>query len=203
MTKQELIELVIERLRGGDTTSASRSKYHPVVVEKTIEIGYNDTLKNMLDQVNNRSAKFPIDHLIRTYYFKPILDNNRDQYYVETTMSLDVKLIRQVSQPKNRNASFAFMSTSSEPMWSELDVTKVDSTIGYMVENKKIYFDDMFNSQFGNIMVKMVPNFDGLSMDDDINIPLEPILDYCDKYWNNQRTDDQINDNEQIQGRQQ
>ena len=118
-------------------------------------------------------------------------------------MSLDVKLIRQVSQPKNRNASFAFMSTSSEPMWSELDVTKVDSTIGYMVENKKIYFDDMFNSQFGNIMVKMVPNFDGLSMDDDINIPLEPILDYCDKYWNNQRTDDQINDNEQIQGRQQ
>jgi len=208
MNKAEFRQLIIEKLSGGDTTTASRSKYHPKVVDKTIELGYNDVIRAMLDDSKKTREKISIDHLVRPYYMTPQLDEKRNQYYIESKLSLDRTLVRQVSQPMNRVNSFAFMSTSAEPMWEELEATKVDFTVGVMIENNRMYFDSLFypmrfNHQVGDLLVKMVPNYDGLSDTDDINVPLNPVMDAVFKYWNEQRSDDQTNDNntEQFQGK--
>lgn len=73
MTKAELRQLIIEKLSGGDTTTASRSKYHPVVVDKTIEAGYNDIVRAILDSAKKSRTKVDIDHLVRPYYLTPKL----------------------------------------------------------------------------------------------------------------------------------
>jgi hypothetical protein len=206
MNKKELIALISERLTGGDTTSASRGKYHPVVIEKTIEVAYNDIIRLTVDQAIKENKLFNTDHLVKSYYYKPVIDIKRNQWYIESGFSLDSKLIRQISQPRNRQANFALISNVSEFMWDELDVTKVDFTIGAMVETKRIYFDDLFHPQFfgeeiGEIMVKMVPNFDGLSNEDDVNVPLEVIMESVNRFWDRQKKDDQIDDNNIEQGR--
>lgn len=206
MNKKELIALITERLTGGDSTSASRGKYHPVVVEKTIEVAYNDIIRSTVDQAIKENKLFNTDHLVQSYYYTPQVDPRRNQWYIESDFSLDSKLIRQISQPRNRNANFAIVSNVSEFMWDELDVTKVDFTIGAMIETKRIYFDDLFHPQvfgetIGDIMVKMVPNFDGLKNEDDVNVPLELIMESVYRFWERQKKDDQIDDNNIEQGK--
>lgn len=208
MTKAELRQLIIERLSGGDTSTASRSKYHPVVVDKSIELGYNDIVGAMIDAIDSKKSKANIDHLIKAVYLTPKLDEQRNQYYVESTMTLDRKLVRQISQPMNRVNSFAFVSTISEPMWEELEATKVDFTVGAMTENKRIYFDSLFQPnifkhQIGDLLIKIVPNYDGISDSDEVNVPFQPLLEAVFNYWNGQKPDDQVNDNntEQVQGK--
>jgi hypothetical protein len=208
MTKAELRQLIIEKLSGGDTATASRSKYHPVVVDKTIEAAYNDIVRAMTDSSKKNRTNVDMDNLVKPFYFTPQLDERRGQYYVESSFSPDKVLVRQVSQPMNRVNSFAFVSTTSEPMWDELEATKVDFTVGVMIENKRLYFDSLFQpniykNQIGEILVKMIPTYDGLSDTDDVDVSLQLILDAVFKFWQEQRPDDQVNDNntEQVQGK--
>ena len=93
-------------------------------------------------------------------------------------------------------------------MWDELEATKVDFTVGVMIENKRLYFDSLFQpniykNQIGEILVKMIPTYDGLSDTDDVDVSLQLILDAVFKFWQEQRPDDQVNDNntEQVQGK--
>ena len=44
MKKKELVELIINYLSGGDAPAEIKGKYHPLDIEKYLEIVYNDII---------------------------------------------------------------------------------------------------------------------------------------------------------------
>lgn len=202
MDKASLISLIRNQLTGGDTSSAYKSKYHPKVVEKAIHAAYDNVLQNTIDSALKQNRVADVENIVKSYVYDVNFDEQRNQHYVSVPDIFSSDMIRMVSAPKNRVQAFAIIGNSSESIFNELDVVGIDSTPGAMIENGAIYFDDLFPIGCKQVMVKMVPSFSVLREDDDIGLPFEPIIDYVIKFFGQQRSDDQINDNNMQQLRQ-
>jgi len=200
MTKRELISLIKNKLTGGTSTVSANSKYHPRVIEKSIEIGYNTVLLGTLEE-NKRFRDIAMPYLdIKAFYREVSFDSIRQQHYISAKNVLDPRFVRAISSPVNREQAFAFIDSTSEPMNFELEAFQIDQTIGAMVENENIYFDDKFPTVNPpeKLLLKMVPDFSGLGMDDEVTIPLAQLHAATMEYWNGLRPDDDINENKQL-----
>jgi hypothetical protein len=201
MKKNELISLIRNKLTGGNSTIASNNRYHPRVVEKSIELGYDAILQQIV-QGADKFGEYILpgsDSMIKTYVKDVLYDEDRAQYYIDLHVD-DERFARQFTLPKNQSYLFAIIDAVSEPIWNELDVNTIDNTIGVMVEIDRIYFDQKFPSNLHptKVLAKIIPNFSQLSPEDEIKVPTQALYISAMQYWQNQKPNDDLNENKEM-----
>jgi hypothetical protein len=200
MKKNELISLIRGKLTGGTSSIASNSRYHPRYVEKSIELGY-DALLQQIVQGADRYGEHVLpssDAMIKTYIKDVLYDEDRAQFYIDLHVD-DKRFARQFTLPKNQSCLFAIIDAVSEPIWNELDVMKVDDTIGVMVELERIWFDQKFPEKLHptKILAKIIPNFSQLEPNDEIKVPTQALYLSSMQFWQGPMPNDDLNDNKE------
>lgn len=201
MKKNELISLIRNKLTGGTSSVASNNRYHPKVVEKSIELGYD----SLLQQIVQGADKFgehtlpSADAMVKTFIKDVLYDEERAQYYIDLHVD-DKRFARQFTLPKNQSYLFAIIGSESEPIWNELDVFELDDTIGVMIELDRIWFDQKFPSKLHptKILAKIIPNFTQLSPEDEIKVPSQVLYLSAMQYWQGQKPNDDLNENKEM-----
>jgi hypothetical protein len=200
MKKNELISLIRSKLTGGTTSIDSNNRYHPRVVEKSIEMGYDSILGEILKGAEkfNGYTLPNTDAMIKPFIKDVLFDEERESYYIDLHVD-DARLLRQITLPKDSRYLFAIIETISEPMWDNLEVNQIDDTIGVMPELDRTYFDNKFPSKLHptKVLAKIIPNFSQLSATDEIKVPTEVLYASSMNFWNNQRPNDDLNENKQ------
>lgn len=201
MTKKEFISLLRNRLTGGGATAAQKSNFHPVVIDKSIELGYNDV---MMAIVNNSAKESDYDmpdqdSLISTFYRDVAFDSVRERYYIVFSL-FDKKCYGQITMPAGGRTIFALIDTVSEQMWDELGTADIDYSVGVMIESSRIYFDKYFPTRnFPNpVLLKAIPSFGQIADNEQINIPLTAVYEAAMRYWTGEKPNDDLNDNKEI-----
>ena len=163
MSKKELIELILDRLSGGDAPQEVRGRYHPEIISKHIGMAYR-TLVSYTDNLDSYS---------KSYITSVSLDIEREQYYSDLTASIVILPenagIKQISPVKDQATSFIPIGLASYPVFSELEVSKVDDVPAFSLEGSKVYYTWM-KEDITSVLMKLVVEFDEYDDDDDINI---------------------------------
>lgn len=201
MNKKELLSLIRNKLVGGDTTAASKGQYHPRVIEKSAELGYDEILQAIVSggEKYNEYSLPGIDAMITPIY-KPVLyDDVRGQSYIELRV-YHKNLAKQFTLPKQPSALFVIIDTVSEPIWDELEAAKVDYSIGVLIESTRVYFDANFPTTNAptTILAKIAPTLSEMKDTDEIKVPTMALYDATMKYWRDQRPNDDLNENKQL-----
>jgi hypothetical protein len=200
MKKNELISLIRNKLTGGATSIDSNNRYHPRVVEKSIELGYDSLLSQILQGADKFSGyTLPnTEAMVKPFVKEVLFDDERESYYIDLHVD-DARFLKQVTLPKDSRYLFAIIDPISEPMWDNLEVNQIDDTIGVMPELDRIYFDNKFPSKLHptKVLAKIIPNFSQLSATDEIKVPTEALYMSSMNFWNNQRPNDDLNENKQ------
>lgn len=201
MKKNELISLIRNKLTGGTTSISANNRYHPKVVEKSIELGY-DSILNRIVQGADKFGEHVLpnsDAMVKPYMKDVLYDEERGAYYIDLHVD-DKRFLRQVTMPKNPEYLFAIIDSVSEPVWANLEVNMIDDTIGVMAELDRIYFDTKFPSKFypTKVLAKIIPNFSQLADTDEIKVPTEALYISSMNYWQQQAPNDDLNENKQL-----
>lgn len=166
MTKAELIALVIDRL-GGD-----KQKYHPNVVTKWISMAFNTIYYTTF-----RKDLGNLDLYSKTYDNVPVLkDSDRDKYYCNFPAPIvqlpdSAEGVRNIHLKKDRSLKFVPVTISSATVFDGLDVRIVDPTIGYVITNGRIEFEDNDVLQYETLSMRIVRPFEDYDDDETVYIP--------------------------------
>lgn len=179
MTKLELKSLIQSVDMGGTAPATFFSRFHPNVILKAIESSYNDMTVVVITQAWANGTINNFDSLLKSYYYVPAKDELRQQYYVQEATGQDfnkifVRSVFPTGQPIN---AFVPVGADSDAVMSLLQGPQIDPRCGYMVEDSRIFFDQKFNPQIPNITVKLIPTFAELADTDQINMPIQPLIE--------------------------
>lgn len=177
MTRQELIEMVENRLvhntPGVDTTEM----FSQPMISKHLELTYEYVLNQIISKNKIQTGLAELNSYAKTYYGIEVKeDSDREQKYVNLPVK-PVKLmrneaIRLVSSNKSvKDAFFIRQGGAQRYMMSTLDVDKMHTGKCY-VEGDRIYFDHI-DPDLEKVQISMIPSFDNYALDDEIILPLE------------------------------
>jgi hypothetical protein len=176
MNKAELIELVKENLSGGDAPAEIRGKYHPRIIEKYLEMAYDDLVATIYQEGEPSGSFAALDSFGKSYKTTLTEDKDRGELYVELSISVvplpDNKGIRLVCPYKDQSAAFDYIDNNSSHVFSRLHNQVVRPKGTYYAELPRIYISNVDRTLIGkDIMVKAIPPFNGLKPEDDAFIP--------------------------------
>jgi hypothetical protein len=175
MTKQNLIDLIRELLSGGDAPAEIRGKYHPRVVEKYLEMAYDDVISISADEGAKAKDFSLLDEFATPYTETVLYDTDKELKYCPLPVLVmplpGNAAMRSVSPPKDPSTQFVNISMTSQPIWKELEADYVDPKPGYWLEGERMYFDDMFPYGLTQVMMKIVSSFGDLGKNDRVAVP--------------------------------
>lgn len=175
MKKKQLVELGQESLAGGDVPAELRGKYHQAVVEKFLEMAWEDILQNLFLTVG-------LDRMLFDSFAKPfkcfvLNDTDRGERYINLPIQLipltpKQAAIRSISMYRGQNVAFAPIQNTSLPMWGEMEAMRIDDTVAYYLEGQKIFFPGPNQPPIdGELMLKLICPFSAFEDDDQVSVP--------------------------------
>lgn len=174
-TKQNWIDLVRELLSGGDAPAEIRGKYHPRIVEKYLELAYDDIVTEVAKEGQITGDYSLLDMFALPYKVAVQYDSAREQKYIDLPILVmplpDGAAIRLVSAPKNQGQQFIRIAMNSQSVWNELEADRVDPKPGFYIENEIMYFDENFPYGLTDVLLKIVASFGALGKNDRIGVP--------------------------------
>jgi len=205
MTKKNFIDLVIHRLNGGNSTPDTKSKYHPEVVSKYIELAFS----SIINTIQNQSVKYrdfgQLDSYTVTY--SPITvtyDSTRKEYYSElpaNIMSLyKNRGIRFITPVYDQSYHFIYRENNTSNIYNELEVSMMEDKPRWYLEGNTVYYDKGNMKQeiidSGVLMKLIVPLSE---IDEDTNMPIPAgqekfVLDFVFSYIQEMMPEDVNND---------
>lgn len=174
-TKRNWIDLVLDNISGGDAPAEIRGKFHPRVIAIYINMAFNDILIEVLKEANFHRDFSTLDPYVKRYVEKIKIDSITQKKYVDMPVSVvpmfDAEQYRLVCPPLNEALAFAYLANNSQAMWEILEAAEVDSTPGFSIEAKKMWFDDNLPVGQEDILMKLLVSFQDLNDDDEVVIP--------------------------------
>lgn len=176
MKKAVLIELIKENLAGGDAPAPIRGKYDDRVIEKYLEMGYDDLVADIYKECFKTNNYSLLDNFGKAYKVVILKDEDRGEYYVELAISVvplpDNQGIRLVSPYKDQSQAFDYIDNNSQHVFRYLFNNVVSPTGIYYTELPRIYVSNFPTALIGKeLMVKVIPPFNGLDENDDVFLP--------------------------------
>jgi hypothetical protein len=175
MTKEELIRFVILELGGGNTPASVEAKYTPQMVEKALELAFDDLCYQAYAFGLKTGNYDNLDMYVRSYKMKVLTDTVRDEKYsiipVIGTSVPDTVALRLLSPVKGQRLAFAPIENYSIPVWNELEVNQVDSRVSFYIENGHIYYDEKLPQEITEVMGKIVSPFSTFLDTDTVFVP--------------------------------
>ena len=203
MTKKNLIDLIIHKLSGGNTSPDIKSKYHPEIITKYIELAFN----SLINTVQNQSIRYKdlgqLDSYVKTYSSVTVsYDDTRKEYYSDLPVNI-IGLymnrgIRYICPIYDQSYHFIYRKNNSTDIYSELEVSKIDSRPRYYLEGTKVFYDKMTTEIVDNgVLMKLIVPISVLDEDDEIPIPAgqeQYVIDFIMKYLQQMFPEDVNND---------
>ena len=88
MKKAVLIELIKENLAGGDAPAEIRGKYDPRIIEKYLDMAYNDVVFNLYEAGYQKGGDYSaLDNFGKSYKVTIQEDKERKEYCSELSLS--------------------------------------------------------------------------------------------------------------------
>jgi len=182
MNKSELIELVRRNLQGGDAPVSVRAKYDPRLVEKYVEIVYNDLVYMLYNDGVKMGGDFSaLDNFGKSYKRQLKYDSDREEYYIDAEMDIvplpDNQGIRQVSPWLNQANSFDYRDNNSQGVFSLLFNDLVSPRPWFYTELPYIFVGNIpvpkgpKTQPTDLLMLKVIPPFSKLDATDEVFIP--------------------------------
>ena len=176
MTKEQLIDLIIDRLAGGDCPQELKGKYHPEIVSKHIGIAMNYLMQNIVLKEAERSGMSVFDAYTKTFKNVDVLtDDDRNEKYSLLPCSVVVlpenRGVRMISPMHDQKTNFVYRSNNSVSIYGHLDVNFVSDRTRFYVEGSKVFYDEHLSDDIIKVLMKLIPEFDSLDDDDEVGIP--------------------------------
>jgi hypothetical protein len=177
MTKAQLVELVISNLSGGASSSDLMSKYHPLVIEKYMDLVY----QNVVNQVAINSIIFrdwgQLDQYCKTVKNVACTkDTDRNEWYsdiplkvVEVQKNRGIRLISPMKDQKNK---FWYTENATEDVWGELEARSVEDFTSFYREGNRVYYSN-FKDDYATVglLFKLTCPLSEFDEDDEIGVP--------------------------------
>jgi len=170
MNKAQLIELVQINCSGGRVSKDVHGKYHPLVLERYIELAYSSLLVGSYEKNPKNIDLYQKVYPSVSFTF----DKTRGMHYSELPAKL-VELPNQaaivhVGPQKDHNYGFAPVSSGSGPIFGELEVNLIDDVPEYIVEGTNIYYPNI-TDDYNPVLMKLIPVFSAFGRLDTIYMP--------------------------------
>ena len=81
MTKQEWVDLIKDRLAGGDAPQEIKGKYHPEIIAKHIGVAYKSIIYEAYKEAKRLGEESNLQNYVKAYTVSVAKDTTRDQYY--------------------------------------------------------------------------------------------------------------------------
>ena len=178
MTREELTEVIIDRLANGDCPQEIKGKYHPEIVDAHIGMA----LDYLISKVMYPEAERAGDWGMLDAYAKPFT-NVEILYDAERNEKYSNLPVQPVSLPKNRGVRlisamrdqkyrFIYRDNNSNNIFGNLDVEDVILEPRFYVEGgRKAFYDGHLPINMDKVLMKLIVPFDQLDYEDDVTIP--------------------------------
>ena len=138
MKKINHIELVTDFLSGGDAPADIRGVYHPEIISNHIESWFNDVVMKVWQNGKRFSDYSQLDAWAKKYKIGIVVDDDETQGYSQLPYP-PVQLpnnggIRLVCPTGDRASAYAPVENIATPVFSELEISTVDTTPTYRLE---------------------------------------------------------------------
>ena len=176
MTKEQLIDLIIDRLAGGDCPQELKGKYHPEIVSKHIGIAMNYLMQNIVVKEAERSGTSVYDAYTKTFKnIEVLFDAYRNEKYSLLPCSVVVlpenRGVRMISPMHDQKTNFVYRANNSVSIYGHLDVNFVSDRTRFYVEGSTVFYDEHLSDDINKVLMKLIPEFDSLDDDDEVGIP--------------------------------
>lgn len=169
MRKDQFIELVKISLSGGTPPQEYQGKFHNVVIEKHIEMAFNEVVSNIQDPS-------VIDQFCVIHRNVPVLiDEDLGLKYSDLPSSVlntvYFRGLRLISPMKDQTNVFFIRKNNSTSVMNRLQSNDaVYSNTARLEGPKRVYYDRISGS-IDEVLIKMVSTFSEIASDDDIEMP--------------------------------
>lgn len=169
MRKDQFIELVKISLSGGTPPQEYQGKFHDTVIEKHIEMAFNEVVSNIQDPSI-------IDQFCVVHKNIPVLtDDDLGLKYSDLPSSVlntvYFRGLRLISPMKDQTNVFFIRKNNSTSVMNRLQSNNsVYSNTARLEGPKRVYYDRISND-IDKVLIKMVSTFSEIAEDDDIEMP--------------------------------
>jgi hypothetical protein len=213
MNKNQLAELIQNRLGGGSVTADVKEKYRAEVIQYWIGIAFDDMIVRIFQNSINSSVS-DLDLYTKCWQIIPILsatDNVGKKYITIPTVGFlqipNNKAIRQiltiepVTNPITASRPCIYRELGGDQVFNILEVNTYLANPRYNVIGKNIYFDTNIGSATG-VTAYIISPYRDFSYTEDLPAPLEnndTILEYVYEKMMNMKPEDKITDDNLVQ----
>lgn len=176
-TKENWVDALIDFFANGDCPQEMKGKYHPEIIAFHLGVALDYLITKVLYPEASKTNNWGmLDVYVKTYLNVPILDDtDRDERYSDLPIQ-PVNLpsnrgVRFISTNKDQSYRFIYRDNNTENIFGGLDVDEVITTPRYYVEGKKVFYSHHLPYDLKFVLMKLIPPFDALDDDDDVNIP--------------------------------
>jgi len=178
MTKQNLIDLIIHRLAGGDLVPEQIGKFHPGVVEKFVDTIYSAILYSIY-----RSNDSSLDLYTKQYSVAVSTDTVVNRNYITLPAPVvelpDNKGIRMITAKQDHSFSIPVVSQQFLAAFNGMDIRFMhEDPFAWSVGNR-IYFHNL-DADMTSLYLTIVVPFSTYADSDVINIPSSKGMDLVD-----------------------
>lgn len=169
MRKDEFIELIKISLSGGTPPQEYEGKFHNVVIEKHIEMAFNEVVSAIQDP--SVIDQFCIIHRNVPVLFDEELDLKYSDLPASVLNTIHFRGIRLISPMKDQENAFFIRKNNSTSVMNRLQSnTAVRSNTARLEGPKRVYYDRIAQG-IDKVLIKMVTTFSEIASDDDIEMP--------------------------------
>lgn len=175
MTKEELVRLAVLTLGGGNVPPSVGAKYTEQMIEKALELAFDD-LCYQAYAIGLKTGNYEnLDMYVKPYKLTVLNNTERDERYavlpVKGTSIPDTVAVRMISPTKGQRLAYSPIENYSQPVWNELEVSRVDGRPSYYIENGIIYFDENHPKEVDTLLAKVVTPFSQFADTDTVLVP--------------------------------
>lgn len=185
MKVEVAVELIKQRLIGGDSNSDTKHKFHDQVIKQYITLAMEQLSGQAQQGMVNYEDIGYMDCYIKPFEDVEIKQNvNRDEYYIDLPAkpaqlykNAGIKIIQYM---KSKEYQFRYMANNRANVYFNLPSFKISNEVRYYVENQKVFFSDhIMKNTTEKLLVKLI-TFENLEDEDEIPIFAGKELDFID-----------------------
>lgn len=176
MTTREWIDLMIDRLAGGDCPQELKGKYHPEIIRRHLGIVHNYLIGKVAypQAVQTKDIGF-LDAYTKTFNNVAIQEDAiRDEKYSNLPASIislpSNRGVHLISPQQGQHKPFLYRDNNTSRIFSNLEVDVAYAEGRFYVEGDKVFYKHI---PYGvdKVLMKLIVPFEGLEDDDQVVFP--------------------------------
>jgi hypothetical protein len=184
MEKRQFIELTSRFLSGNTAPADVRRRYHPQIVEKYIEMAYDELIAGVY-AADPDPNKATLDSYLKSYSDVAITeDTTRSEYYSLIPTSKLVQLpdnsaIRLISPMGEQGTPYIYRKNNSKRIFTDLEVNSYLNRTKFYVEGGRVWYNAIYGTET-TVFMKLIVPFSEFDDNEQVPLPLgkdSPIFD--------------------------